>query len=77
MKQVILQIPDNKYLFFLELVKNLSFVEKIEEKPVAIEEKVPTKEEIFQGIRDAFKEVEEIRTGRKKATTLNEFLNEL
>lgn len=43
MKQVVLQIPDNKYPFFLELVKNLPFVKKVEEKPVTIEEKAPYK----------------------------------
>lgn len=36
MKQVILQIPDNKYPFFLELIKNLGF--KVTEEPEIPEE---------------------------------------
>jgi len=28
MKQVVLDIPENKYPFFMELVKSLSFVKK-------------------------------------------------
>jgi len=30
MKQVILNIPENKFLFFMELVKNLGFVKAAE-----------------------------------------------
>jgi hypothetical protein len=31
----------------------------------------------FDGLKEAFAEVKEIEAGRKKGTTLNEFLNEL
>ena len=35
------------------------------------------KKVFFDGLKNAFAEVKEIEAGRKKGTTLNEFLNEL
>jgi len=71
MKHITLEIPDNKYSFFLELIKNFDFVKKIE---VA---KEPTKKEILQGIREAAEEVKLIKAGKCKAVSLKEFLNEV
>jgi len=36
MKQITLNIPDNKFQFFMELIKNLNFV-KVEEAPYKTE----------------------------------------
>jgi hypothetical protein len=71
MKTLTLKIPDQKYLFFKELIKNLGFVQQI---PSSDE---PTKEEILEGIRDAVEEVKEIKAGKKKPVLLKDFLNEL
>ena len=73
MKQVTLHISDKKYPFFLELVKNLDFVKKIEEE----EDSEPTKEEILAGIREAVEEVKLIKAGKLKPTLLKDFLKEL
>ncbi|HNP18191.1 MAG TPA: hypothetical protein PKL31_07155 [Fulvivirga sp.] len=45
MKEVTLKIPDNKYQFFMELVRNLGF-EKIEDFDIPEEHKVIVKERI-------------------------------
>ncbi|MEQ9164672.1 MAG: hypothetical protein RLO12_00325 [Fulvivirga sp.] len=45
MKQVTLKIPDNKYQFFMELVRNLGF-DKIEDFDVPEEHKNIVKERI-------------------------------
>ena len=71
MKQITLQIPDKKYSFFMELIKNLDFVKKIEE------DHEPSKEEILDGLREAVKELNLIKAGKKKARNAEEFLNEL
>jgi hypothetical protein len=40
-------------------------------------DKYRDKKVFFDGLKEAFAEVKEIEAGRKKGTTLNEFLNEL
>jgi hypothetical protein len=70
MKQITVNIPDNKYSFFLELVKNLG-LEKVKE------EQVETKEEVLKGIEQGFNEVKLIQEGKMKGTPLKDFLGEL
>lgn len=72
MKQVTLHITEKKYPLFLDLVKSLNFVKKIE-----LEEEEPTKEQVMEGIRQAVKEVNLIKAGKSKAVSLTDFLNEL
>jgi hypothetical protein len=70
MKQITVNIPDNKYSFFLELVKNLG-LEKVKE------EQVEPKEEVLKGIEQGFNEVKLIREGKMKGIPLKDFLDEL
>lgn len=70
MTQVVLNIKDNKFGFFMELVKNFDFV-KVEEYTE------PTNKEIKESIRKGLKEVRLIEQGKKEGTSLNDFLNEL
>jgi hypothetical protein len=72
MKEVTVQIPDKKYEIFLELMKSLTFVKKV--KTVDDE---PTKKEILDGIRQAVKELNLVKQGKLKPTSLKELLNEL
>ncbi|MEQ6118061.1 hypothetical protein [Reichenbachiella sp. MALMAid0571] len=71
MKQVTIHIPDNKFPFFMELIKSLKFIKRIDA------EEESTKEQILQGLQDAVEEVNLIKAGKKKAQPLSEFLNEL
>jgi len=70
MKQVTVHIPEKNYPFFIELVKNLGFVKKIEEDE-------PDKEEILTGIRQAVEEVKLIKAGKLKGIPAKDLLNEL
>ena len=70
MKQITLNIPDKKYSFFMELVKNLDFIKKVKDDE-------PTKEEILEGIRQAVKEVNLIKAGKLKAISAKDLLREL
>jgi hypothetical protein len=71
MKQVILHIPDNNYPFFIELVKSLQFVKKIE----AADE--PAKEQVLKNIKAGLREVELFKKGKLKTTSAKDFLNGL
>lgn len=76
MKQITIDVPDNKYPFTMDLIKNLKFVKNIttrEEKKIA----PPTKAEFIQNLKDAIEEVKLIEAGKKKGTLLKDFLNEL
>lgn len=67
--KVILDIEDDKAAFFMEVLKNFSFVKA---KPLT-----PYKAEVLEGLKEAVEEVNLIKTGKKKAMPLSEFLNEL
>ncbi len=71
MKHITLSIPDQKYSFFMELIRSLGFVKKIEE------EDGPSKEEILDGIKEALEEVKLHQQGKIKLKTAQEFLDEL
>ena len=70
MKQVTLYIPENKYSFFIELVKSLGFVKKIEDKE-------QVKEQILKDISEAVEEVKLIKKGKLKGISAKDLLNEL
>ena len=68
MKELTIRIPENKYTFFMELIKSLGFVQ--------VEEEEDTKEEIIANLKQGFKEMEQHKKGKAKGTPLNDFLNE-
>ncbi|CAN5385375.1 hypothetical protein BH10BAC3_BH10BAC3_32610 [soil metagenome] len=70
MKQVTLNIPDKKYPFFMELVKSLDFVEKIDDS----EER---KDRVLSSIRQAVKEINSVKKGKLKARDARELINEI
>jgi len=69
MKEVTLRIPDNKYQFFMELVRNLGF-EKTEDDG-------DTREEIIANLKQGFNEMRLYKDGKLKGTPLKDFLDEL
>jgi len=71
MRHITVYTTDNEYSHFLELVKNLHYVKKIEL------DNDPSKEEIVENIKEGFKEMQLIKQGKLKTTSLNDFLNEL
>jgi len=71
MKEIILKIPDNKYDFFVSLLKNLGFV-KFE-----LTVDGDSKEEVIKNIKQGFEEMKLIKEGKLKGTPLKDFLDEL
>ena len=71
MRQVTIYTTDKEYSHFVELVKNLHYVKKIET------DDEPTKSEIVSNIKEGLREMQLIKKGKLKTTSLNDFLNEL
>jgi hypothetical protein len=72
MKQVTLHIPEKKYQLFMEFVKSIDFIKKID-----VEEQEPNKKQILQGIKQAVEEVNLIKAGKLKGINAKDLLNEL
>jgi hypothetical protein len=69
MQRIVLDIPDNKINFFMELVNNLGFknVEKLTNK----------QKEFVDDLKSSLNEVELHQQGKKKLQSAKAFLNEL
>lgn len=70
MKQITLNIPENKFQFFIELLKNLDFV-KIEEN------QGDSKQEIVENLEKGFDDLKKYKQGKLETTSAKEFLNEI
>ena len=67
--KVILDIPDNKASFFLELLKNFSFIKA---KTIT-----PTKAELIQDIKQAVDNLNLVKQGKMQVRPAKDLLNEL
>jgi hypothetical protein len=67
--KVLLDIRDNKALFVMELLKNLSFV-----KTNVL---TPAKAQILEELKESIEEVKLAEGGKIKLKSADEFLNEL
>jgi len=73
MKQVIVNIPENKYTFFIELVQNLGF--KTEKKDKV--KLTPKQSEFVEGTKNALNDVGRHLKGEIKLKTIDQLLDEL
>lgn len=72
MKQVVLNIPDNKYPFFMALIKNLGFVK------IADEVDLTKKQQAFvEGTKNSLEQVEQHLKGEIKLKSAEQLFNEL
>jgi len=80
MKQVVLNIPESEYRFFMKVIKNFPFVEVDEKKNKLLElegKLSPEKRKIWGSVKEGLTEVELIEQGKLKAKSAREFLHEL
>jgi len=70
MKQITLNIAENKLNFFIDLIRNFDFV-KVEKQTE------PTKAEILQSIEKGLKQAELIRKGKLPKKKIEDLLREL
>jgi protein-arginine kinase len=71
MRQVTVYTTDKEYSHFVQLAKNLHYVKKVET------DEDSTKKNIVSNIKRGFEEMQLIKKGELKTTSLNDFLNEL
>ena len=67
MKEVVLEVKEEKYRFFIELIKNLDFVSV----------KTQTKKELLLNIARGMQEANLASKGKIKSRSAKAFLNEL
>ncbi len=70
MKQITLNVADNKLDFFIDLIRNFDFV-KVENQTE------PSKAEILESIETGMKQVELIRKGKLPKKKIEDLLREL
>ncbi|PKP50839.1 MAG: hypothetical protein CVT94_00250 [Bacteroidetes bacterium HGW-Bacteroidetes-11] len=71
-KQVVLNVPDNKYPFFMELVKSLGYVKVSEELKLNKKQK-----DFVVGTKNSLEQVEQHLKGNIKLKTADQLYNEL
>ena len=71
MKQIILKVPEKKYAFFIELIKNLGFV-KVEHV-----DEGDAKQKVLDSIEEGFKDMKKYKEGKLKTTSAKDFLRDL
>jgi hypothetical protein len=80
MKQIVINIPESEYRFFMKVIRNFSFVEVDEKKNKLLELEAklsPANHKIWGSIKEGLKDVELIEQGNMKAKSAKEFLDEL
>lgn len=80
MKQLLINIPDSEYNFFMKVIKNFSFVQIDEKKNKLLELEAklsPAKHKIWRNIKGGLAEAELIEQGELKEKSGKEFLDEL
>jgi hypothetical protein len=76
MKQITLNIPENHFAFFMQLVHSLSFIQVAD--PVSIEESLNSaQKKTWKSIKIGLEELKEVRQGKRKARPVQALLNEL
>ncbi|MFV0531046.1 MAG: hypothetical protein ACK5MD_06370 [Flavobacteriales bacterium] len=87
MKQIVLNIKDSKYRFFMELIKSLDFVQVQDDTSGS--KKVDSKTKLtwndltddqkneLKHIKNAFKQVDLLKQGKLKTRPVKDLLNEL
>ncbi len=68
--KVLLEVKDNKVAFFLEIIKNFSFVKEV--KTIS-----DAKADLIQDIKEAVEELKLVRDGKLIARNAEDLTNEL
>ncbi len=68
--KIVIEIPDNKALFGLEVLKNLSFIKKV--KPLSA-----SASELWENLKDAANDVKLHKQGKLQLKNAQDLLNEL
>ncbi len=69
MQRVVIDIPDNKFKFFMELVNNLGFKK--------VRRLTPEQREFVEDLQNSLEEVNLLQEGKLEKQSAEDFLNEL
>jgi hypothetical protein len=72
MKQITLNVPDNKYLFFMDLIKNLDFIEISDNQTLSKEDV-----EFIEGTKKSLEQVEKHESNVIELKSAEKLLDEL
>ncbi len=76
MKQLTVEIPDNQFAFFMNLIENLKFVQIVE--PSILEKSLSEdQKEIWKNIRNGFYEIKMVEKGELKSRPVGDLLKDL
>lgn len=76
MRQITIQVPDQQYEFFMQLVRNLKFVKVKQESPLE-SQLTSSQKKTWKNIKQGFEELKLVEQGKAKTRPLKEVLDEL
>jgi hypothetical protein len=76
MKQVTLNIPEEQFPFFMQLVRSLNFVQLADNELSETKLTAP-QQETWQSIKAGFDELKDVESGKRQARPVQELFNEL
>lgn len=76
MRQITIQVPDQQYEFFMQLVRNLKFVKVKQESPLEAQ-LTPSQKKTWKNIKQGFEELKLVEQGKMKPIPAEDFLKEL
>ena len=77
MQQVIINVPEKKFPFFMKLMNSLNFVKVVEPSQSLEDQLSPEQKKTWQNIKQGFIELKMIEEGKLKSRPIQELLNEL
>jgi len=77
MKQVVINVPEKKFPFFMKLMNSLNFVKVVEPSQSLEDQLSPEQKKTWQNIKQGFIELKMIEEGKLKSRPIQELLNEL
>ena len=76
MKQIILNVPESQFSFFMKLVRSLKFVQVAEPAKTAEELLSSEQKKTWNNVKQGFEEFELVKQGKTKARPLQNLLDE-
>lgn len=76
MRQITIQVPDQQYEFFMQLVRNLKFAKVKQESPLEAQ-LTPSQKKTWKNIKQGFEELKQVEEGKMKTRSLKQVLDEL
>lgn len=76
MRQITIQVPDQQYEFFMQLVRNLKFVKVKQESPLEAQ-LTPSQKKTWKNIKQGFEELKQVEEGKMTTRSLKQVLDEL